>query len=202
MKNIEVELRGPLDTTHYERLLEYMKKNGTLVSTQKRLFFDLSQTIGINNRTLDVRAKVTNDHIQIVVKKSDPGSVSREEAEVSVVADNLREALHVLALLGYPKGVYGERSISRYTVGDIEFAIQDVISLSDKTLHSRFYEAEILATAGEEQQAEENLRQALARLGLPIHDTESWNTYEKQINADANGWFDFSSTDISGFLAK
>lgn len=200
MKTIEVELRGPLDEVAHEKLQTYLDQNGELASTQKRLFFDLSETIGINNRTLDVRAKVTNDHIQIVVKKATPGSVSREEAEVSVEANSLKEALHVLALLGYPKGVYGDRSITRYNVDDIEFAIQDVISVTDGKFHSRFYEAEILAHPGEEKEAEEKLLKMLSGLGLPVFDTAGWNAYEEKINAEANGWFDYSSTDLSSFV--
>ncbi len=200
MKNIEVEIRGPLDDTSYSSLVEHVKNNGSKTSTQERLFFDLSQTIGINNRTLDVRLKVTNGNVQIVVKKGEAGSVSREEAEVKVEAAGLKDALHALALLGYPKGVYGDRKIERYMVGDIEFAIQDVINISDGTLHSRFYEAEVMATVETKEREEEKLREALTKLRLPVFDNEEWNVYEATINKEANGWFDYSSTDVSRFI--
>ena len=202
MKHIEVELRGPLDNTTHRTLEEYLIKNGEKINTQKRIFFDLSQTIGINNRTLDVRVKITNGHIQIVIKKSNPGDVAREEAEVSVAENNLPQALHTLALLGYPKGVYGDRRITRYKVTDVEFAIQDVINISDGKLHSRFYEAEIMADPNEQKEAEENLRKILKDLGLSVFDKEGWNEYEKKMNAEANGWYDFATTDISGFISK
>ncbi len=81
MKTIEVELRGPLDEKGYSDLITYLKQNGEYVSSQRRLFFDLSQIIGINNRELDVRAKVTNNKLQIVVKKGLVGSPSRDEAD-------------------------------------------------------------------------------------------------------------------------
>ena len=83
-----------------------------------------------------MRAKVTNGQVQIVVKKSEPGVIAHEEAE-------------------------------------------------------------ILAAPSEEKAAETKLRKVLADLNLAIHDTDSWNRYEKQINAEANGWFDCGSTDIS-----
>ena len=199
MNNVEVELRGPLDDKSFEALCDYLKKSGKHISTQKRLFFDLSQTIGINNRTLDVRAKVTNGKIQIVIKKGLAGSASREEAEVSIEANSLKHALHVLALLGYSKGVYGERNIERYIVGEIEFAVQDAMFVSDGKVHSRFYEAEILTTKDEQQQAEVRLRAELFEIGLSVFEIESWNTYEATLNKDANGWFDYASTDISRF---
>ena len=199
MNNIEVELRGPVNESDYTELIEYLKTNGVHTSTQKRLFFDLSQTVGINNRTLDVRAKVTNGNIQIVVKKGEPGSSGREEGEVKVEAGNLKEALHVLALLGYPKGVYGDRKIERYQIGNIEFAVQDVINITNGTLHSRFYEAEAMASLGNEDKAETELRAKLSELNLPVFDTEGWNLYETTMNKEANSWFDFSTTDISHF---
>ncbi|MFA6414499.1 MAG: hypothetical protein WC217_00115 [Candidatus Paceibacterota bacterium] len=199
MNNIEVELRGPLDDKGYLVLQKYLEDKGKHTSTQKRLFFDLSQTIGINNRTLDVRVKVTNGKIQIVTKRGEPGSASREEAEVSVEATNLHQALHVLSLLGYPKGVYGDRKIERYTVGEVEFAIQDVLTTNDEELHSRFYEAEIMSHADNKSEAEGQLRSLLTEIGLPVFDTEEWNEYEAMINKEANGWFDYSSTDISRF---
>ena len=200
MNNIEVELRGPLDDKSFAALRDYLEKNGKHTSTQKRLFFDLSQTVGINNRVLDVRAKVTNDKVQIVVKKGLAGNASREEAEVSVEAGSLKQALHVLALLGYPKGVYGERKIERYMVDEIGFAVQDVLYITDGKLHSRFYEAEILTTKENEQQAEATLRSTLSTIGLSVFDNEGWNAYEAILNKEANGWFDYSSSDISRFI--
>lgn len=199
MEHIEVELRGPLENNFYLTLFDYLKNKGTYVGTQRRLFFDLSQTVGINNRTLDVRAKITNGEIQIVIKKGVPGDVSREEAEVNIKADNLKQALHVLALLGYSKGVYGERVIERYTIGEVEFALQDVVGVTKGELHSRFYEAEIMTSIDKKLEAEDFLRSFLLNIGLPVFDINGWNEYEAKINSEANGWFDFSSSDISRF---
>ncbi|MBP9728021.1 MAG: hypothetical protein KBD27_01445 [Candidatus Moranbacteria bacterium] len=199
MKNIEVELRGPLDEKSSLILHAYLEKNAKLVKKQKRLFFDLSQTIGINNRTLDVRVKVTNGEVQIVVKSGEPGGTSRREAELDVDEDSLEHALHVLALLGYPKGVYGDRGIERYMVGEIEFAVQEVIHVGDGKLHSKFYEAEILTHAENQIEAEEKLHALLSSIGLSVFSREAWNTYEATINKEANGWFEFGLTDISQF---
>lgn len=200
MKNIEVELRGPVDEKSSLILRAYLEKNGKLVKKQKRLFFDLSQTIGINNRTMDVRVKVTNGNIQIVVKKGEAGSASRTEAEVGVCDNSLEGALHALALLGYPKGVYGERRIERYVVGEIEFAIQEVICIDDGVPHSQFYEAEILTDAENQKGAEEKLRSLLSTIGLPVFGTDDWNVYESTLNKEANGWFEFGSTDIPSLI--
>lgn len=202
MRNIEVELRGPLSEEGYLELQKYLDAHGAHVASQKRLFFDLSQTVGINNRTLDVRVKVTNGKTQIVAKKGEPGSASREEAEVSIDGDQLQQALHVLALLGYSKGVCGDRKIERYIVGDIEFAVQDVLHMDSKNLHSRFYEVEIMAHVGEATQAEEQLRSLLAEIGLPVFDKKGWDEYEARINKEANGWSDYSSTDPSRFAGS
>ena len=79
MENIEVELRGPLGENEHSLLLQYIQSSGVHTGTQKRLFFDLSDIIGINNRTLDVRAKVTNGKIQIVVKKGEKVTVASQK---------------------------------------------------------------------------------------------------------------------------
>lgn len=200
MNHIEVELRGPLDEAGYKTIQAYLDANGKHTNSQKRVFFDLSQAIGINNRTLDVRVKTTNGKIQIVVKKSISESSSREEAEVNIEAGSLKQALHALALLGYPKGVSGIREIERYTVGEIEFAVQSVMRIDNGELHSRFYEAEIMANPENKDEAEKRLRELLAEIKLPVFDREGWNAYEAKLNREANGWFDFDSTDISQFL--
>lgn len=197
MNTIEVEVRGPLDDATHQSLSDYLEAHGTKLCTQKRTFFDLSPVVGINNRALDVRAKVTNGKIQIVAKKAEPGSVSREEAELCIEGNTLEEVLRLLSVVGFSKGVYGDRHITRYLVNDIEFAIQDVVTITDKTLHSRFYEAEILTSAEGKEIAEVRLREFLATLNLPIFDIAGWNEYEKKINAEANGWYEFSTSDLS-----
>ncbi|MFM2330943.1 MAG: hypothetical protein RLZZ26_450, partial [Candidatus Parcubacteria bacterium] len=191
--------RGPLSEEEYARLKEYLESKGTHVVTQRRVFFDVSQTLGINNRVLDVRAKVTNGDIQIVVKKGKQGSVSREEAEVRVGSGGLKQALHVLALLGYPKGLYGDRNIERYALGEVEFALQEVVSVRDGKHHSRFYEAEILTNVEGSAQAEEKLRTLLSAIGLHVFDREGWNAYESSLDGAANDWFESGVTDISRF---
>ncbi len=102
-------------------------------------------------------------------------------------------------MLGYPKGVYGDRKIERYQIGNIEFAIQDVISVKDESLYARFYEAEILTESGNEDGAEKELRGKLAEIGLSIYEREGWNEFEAKMNSEANGWFVFGETDISRF---
>ena len=105
-----------------------------------------------------------------------------------------------MSLLGYSKGIYGDREIERYVLNDIEFAIQTVISLQDGTPHSRFYEAEIVTDGEGAKEAEEKLRSTLAELGLVVYDEERWNEYESTINKEANGWFEYGVTDTSRFL--
>ena len=199
--HLEVELRGPLNEAGHLALLDHLKKNGKHIISQKRLFFDLSHEIGINNRLLDVRAKVTNGQVQIVVKKAAAGSVSREEAEINIEKGGLAQVLHTLALLGYPEGVYGERGIERYTLGEVEFAIQKAVRVESGDLHSIFYEAEIMANPENKDQAEGKLRQLLAELGLMVFDKNGWDAYEALLNKEANGWFSSASTDISRFTA-
>lgn len=42
-KNIEVELRGPLDEMSYKKLLQYLEINGKLVDRQSRFLIDYAK---------------------------------------------------------------------------------------------------------------------------------------------------------------
>ena len=96
--------------------------------------------------------------------------------------------------------MYGDRKIERYQVENIEFAIQEVISVKDGSLYDIFYEAEILTDSENQIKAEQKLRKLLSKISLEIYDTNGWNAFEKRINNEANGWFVFGETDISRFI--
>lgn len=154
-RNIEVELRGPLDESSYKNLLKYLETNGKLVAKQSRFIVDYSTFLeGVGERKSDIRVRITNGRIELIVKKDKFGGHLREEASVFVEGNDTRKALSFMALLGYKKGVAADRGIVRHLIDGIEIAIQDVrIYGKPSKVHSRFFEAEIMADKNGEERA-------------------------------------------------
>jgi adenylate cyclase class IV len=197
-KNIEVELRGPLNETEYQQLKAFLQEQGALVKIQNRFLLDFSTFLeGIGERKLDVRARVTNGKVELIVKKGKFGGTSREEASI-FPSDTLEGTLKFMSLLGYSKAVACDRGIERYKVGDIEVAIQDVRNFSQPgTIHSRFFEAEIMADVATEKAATEQIRDFLKKQGLREFSENEWNEYVAKMNNEANGVFNCLEDDIA-----
>ncbi|MEJ7610475.1 MAG: hypothetical protein WKF88_04780 [Ferruginibacter sp.] len=193
-KNIEVELRGPLGETGYQKLMSVLQTRGTLINTQNRFLLDYSTFLeGIGERTLDVRVRTTNGKVEIVVKKGKFGGTSREEVSLFPADQNFENTLKFMSMLGYNKAVACDRGITRYVIDDIEFAIQDVNDYTHQgKIHSRFYEAEIMCSnENEKDNAVEKIRAFLSENGLSEFSETDWNSYVKKMNEEANGVFDY-----------
>jgi adenylate cyclase class IV len=196
---IEVELRGPIEEAAYQRLLNHASKEGVAVRRENRLLIDYSTFIeGIGERTLDVRARITNGAPEIIVKKGRFGGSAREEVAVPIRSATLESAVRLLAMIGYEKGVACDRGISRFSLNGIEFAIQDVRIFGEPTrVHSRFFEAEIVTTPEGKDGAEAKVRATLDELGLKSFGEVEWYAYVETMNREANGVFDASLDDVS-----
>lgn len=197
-KNIEVELRGPLTEESHKKLLNYLEANGKLTKKENRFLIDYSTFLeGIAERKSDIRTRITNGRVELIVKKGRFGGMSREEASVFVENNDLDRALHFMSLLGYKKGVAADRGILRYQVGDIEIAIQDVrtYGVQDK-IYSRFFEAEIMSTEGAKEEAEKKIKKLLGELGLSFFVEKDWISYVEKMNREANGVFDYEKDSV------
>jgi adenylate cyclase class IV len=197
-KNIEVELRGPLNKKDYRNLLTILKSKGQLMKKQQRLLLDYSTFLeGIGERKLDVRVRITNRNVEIVVKKGKFGGTSREEASIFPEDNSIENTLKLMSLLGYNKAVACDRSIERYMVDDIEVAIQDVNCFSQPgTIHSRFFEAEIMVDEEGKDIAIEKIRDFLSIHNLKEFTETEWYDYVAKINKEANGVFDYENDSI------
>lgn len=197
-KNIEIEIRGPLDDGSHKKLLKYIDKNGRLLKKQSRFLVDYSTFLeGIGERKSDIRLRVTNGRIELIVKKGKFGGYAREEASVFLEGGDLKNAFSFMALLGFKKGVAAIRSIQRYDVEGVEIAIQDVIRYGKKDeIYGRFYEAEIMASKSEAEKGKNRIIELLDKIGLKKFGEEDWNEYIAKLNKEANGVFEYGKDDI------
>lgn len=198
LKNIEVELRGPLNEEEYENILKILKAKGELVKQQTRLLLDYSTFLeGIGERKLDVRVRITNKKVEIVVKKGRFGGTSREEACLFPEDNDLKNTLKIMSLLGYTKAVACDREIERYMIDEIEFAIQDVKNFNNNgAVHSRFFEAEIMSDEEGKDLAVKKIRTFLESYNLKEFSETDWNDYVAKINNEANGVFDYEKDNL------
>lgn len=196
-KNIEVELRGPLDDRSYKKLKSFLKKNGKLEKKQKRLLIDYSTFIeGIGERKLDVRTRITNGKVELIVKRGKFGGKSREEASIFVENSDIESALLLMNMLGYSKGVAADRRIERYRIKNIEIAIQDVVYFGNNKVHSRFFEAEMMSDEKGKANAEEKVKKLLSEMDLSVFEEKEWYEYIKKLNSEANEVFCYGGDDV------
>lgn len=100
----------------------------------------------------------------------------------------LPNALAVMALLGYVKGVAGGRKIFRGQIGNVELAIQEVLDFANpKVVRERFVEVEYMGETHDETAAENDLRSFLSARGISSFTIEEWNAYVKSLNERWNG---------------
>lgn len=198
-KSIEVEIRGPLNDKSYKNIISILNREGKLIKKQNRFLLDYSTFLeGIGERKTDIRIRKTNGKVEIIVKKGKFGGPSREEVSIFPEGNSLKNTLRLMSYLGFEKAIACDRSITRYEIGEIEFAIQDVNDFNNQgKIHSRFFEAEILCSNNEEKEiAIEKIRKFIAKLRLQEFSEEEWNQYISMLNHEANGVFNYQLDDI------
>ncbi len=195
-KNIEVEIRALLDEKTRLTLNTFLTQKAKMKSEKERVFIDYSTFLeGIGERKMDIRTRVTNGKVELIVKAGSFGGGARTENSIFVEGNDLRGALSFMASLGYKKGVLGVRKIQAYQFGEIEIALQEVVSCDGANINERiwgaFAEFEIMTTESKKAQAIEELNAFLLSLGLEAFLDEAWFAYVKKMNNEANGVFDY-----------
>ncbi len=194
----EIELRAPVSEADSRKLFAIIQQAGP-VRRQSRCFIDYSTFLeGIGERKLDVRVRVTNGDPEIIVKKGEFGGSVREEAALPFAALRLEDALTVMSLLGYVKGVAGGRRIVRAHVGDIEVAFQEVLDFANPDfVGDRFVEVEFTGAVTDDGVAVTALSRFLSSVGLRAFSTDEWNAYVAKLNETLNGVYVHGETPVS-----
>lgn len=198
MKNIEVEVRVLLDEQTRLALLAFLSEHAKKEGEKERMFIDYSTFLeGIGERKMDIRTRVTNGKVELIVKKGSFGSGSRIETSIFVADNKLKDALTFMAALGYKKGVLGVRKIQTYQYEDIEVAFQEVVDCDGANIKSNlwgsFAELEIMTTEDGKEDALRKIQELLKSLGLTMFTDKDWFSYVEKMNIEANGVFDFDS---------
>lgn len=191
----EIELRARLGPDQFSALQNELRAaNG--YTEQRRCFIDYSTFIeGIGERKLDVRIRVTNGMPEIAVKKGQFGGAVREEALLPFEDARLEHALSVMALLGYTKGVAGGRRIYRGRIGDVEVALQEVLSFNNPSvIGEQFVEAEYVGASDNESEGVRTVTQFLSTRRIEPFSVDAWNEFVRALNESLNGVYEHGQT--------
>lgn len=191
-KDIEVEVRGPLNKKQYNNLVEFFSKKTKLKTTKNRVFIDYSTLIegqGLKNRNKDIRLRVTNGIPEIIIKIGEWGeNESRREISIKTLKGSFDDLVEAFGILGFKKGVLCVRNSKVYDYKGVEFALVEVPN------HSFYYEAEkMIWTNGDKKQAIKEISNVCRELKLDIFNKEDFFKYVNCLNKEANEIFDSSS---------
>lgn len=196
--NIEVEVRVLLDEKARHSLESFLAEKAQKKSEKERVFIDYSTFLeGIGERKMDIRTRVTNGEVELIVKTGSFGSGSRMETSLFVAGNDFKNALRFMGALGYKKGVLGVRKIYAYQYEEIEIALQEVVACEGAVIKEKvwgaFAEFEIMTHETGKEKALEKIHTFISSLRLTAFADEQWFAFVKKMNQEANGVFDFDS---------
>ncbi|HLD72171.1 MAG TPA: CYTH domain-containing protein [Candidatus Nanoarchaeia archaeon] len=183
IKEIEVEIRGRLDSKSYAELKLFLEKNGTHHASQEREMYLLQDYPGYTpdfvDRPMDIRLRNTNGQCEIMMKCAVQGA--REEVSLELKDSNLEKAKKVLKGLGCAKAIWMHRLKVIYKYKDIEWSL--VIAPND----IRYYEAELVVANDQEvAQANQRLVQVATELKLEVLDDTGTRALIEKLDKEAN----------------
>jgi len=144
---------------------------------------------------------VTNGKVELIVKKGKFGGHSREEVSVFIEGGNLKNALTFMSLLCHKNGITAYKAIKKYIIDGIEITIHEMKKNKNyKEIHSRFYEAEIMADNESKKDAIKKIQDFLQELDLDIYEEDDFYEYIRILNKEANGVFDYEKDDLDDII--
>ena len=194
-KNIEVEIRGPLTRNEFETLNVFLSKNAVFKKRKERVLIDYS--LGMEDRTKDIRIRETNGIPEIIIKLGSWGnSESREEISLSTEKNKFDTLVKIFGELGFTNGVLCVRNSLVYDFKGIEFALVEIPN------HSYHFEAEIIAEPENASDAHTKIKKVCEELDLKLFSREEFFTYVKILNKEANKVFDYKNYTEGYFQEK
>lgn len=182
-KTIEVEIRGNLDTSTYNRLKTFFDTHAEHVESHEREMFLLRDYPGYSKdfvgRETDIRLRNTNGACEIMLKMKVGNA--REEVALKLQDNDLEAAKKVVKALGSATAVWMHRLKEVYRYEGIEWSL--VIAPND----IRYYEAELVVEdASLIDAAHVTLEAAARKLDLEVLTDEETRALIHRLDTEAN----------------
>lgn len=116
---VEIELRGPLTKSDFQRLAKFLQKEGRFKEIKKRITY----VFYTKDKTLDLKIRTTNGKSEMVVKKGFWGARRREEITLPIKTESVPDAQKLLAALGYKEGIIATRVAQVFEYQGVEMAL-------------------------------------------------------------------------------
>lgn len=115
----EIEFRGPLAKSGFQKLLKFLRVKGKFLRILRRKTF----VYYTKDKNLDLKVRTTNSASEIVLKKGFWGARKREEIIIPISSKSVKLAQKFLAALGYMEGIIASRETNLFEYENIEFAL-------------------------------------------------------------------------------
>ncbi len=200
-KKYEIEVRGPLTENEYTNLAKKLKRDGQYIETKKRILIDYSTFLPgeeMENRSKDIRLRVTNGQPEIVVKLGSwGGHEQREEIVIPTSKGSFDDLVKVFSILGYSKGMLCVRTSKVYNYQGVEFALVEIPG------HSHTFEAEKMVSSSDaKDKASQEIQHVCHSLDLKTYTDEEFFDYVKLLNTEANEIFEYTNQQDDYFLRR
>jgi adenylate cyclase class IV len=189
-KDIEVEIRGVLNKSQYDKAQALFKKKALFRECKHRILIDYSTFLkgeGIRDRQKDIRVRVTNGIPEIIIKLGSwGGSESRRELSFKGKKGEFNTLVEIFGQLGFSKGMLAERDCIVYEYKGIEFVLA-------KTPGQHYYfEAEKMTHSKEDfAKVENEIRKVCKEFGLKVVNKEGFFKFIDELNKTDNQVFEF-----------
>lgn len=195
----EVEARGRL-LCSIDEMSDKLKSLGAdFIEKRKRLsliYFKVhfGETSGDNpDKVTDLRIRVNNGKSEIVLKYGKPGPFdNRKEVSIPIRTKNFADAVMLLKILGWDKGVITVTNSYKFIFKSIEFVLVDA-GLKDEC----YFEAERLSETLEDIQTERDyITKVCSELTLTIFKESDYYQLIDKINSLPGRKFNFNNEDF------
>ena len=139
MKNIEIEVRGPLSENEFTKLRKFFDKNAEFIKEKNRISFlyfrgdkipdDVNE---IKDDKVDLRVRITNKKAEIMLKYGEwAGSDIRKEIPLPFDINRFDDVIEFLRILGWKVGIiyatktYVYKYKNKYELYYIEWSYQE-----------------------------------------------------------------------------
>jgi len=131
MTKIEVEHRGRLNEEQFNKLANFLDKNGKFLGEKDRFSVIYSprgnETFKFNRNLADLKVRITNKKTELVLKYGKlSGKDARKEFLFSIDSKKFEEMTEFLMILGFYSGVLQATKTYLYLYKGVEFALVKV----------------------------------------------------------------------------
>lgn len=197
MKNIEVEIRGEITKSEFEKLMKLFTEKGKFIDDKNRIavcYPDPDTGSLVEECYTDIRVRETNSIPEIIIKKGRwGGNENRKELSVVGKKGEFAKMLEMMDALGHKEGMAVVRKGKVFEYKGIEFSLVEVPG------HSYYYEAELMVEEAKIDSAQKKIRKICNELGLDVFDDDGFFAYINKLNKEANKPFAFKNFDKSFF---